>query len=91
VLRKHSLLPLARGLRKPLMLVHGMQDPNVLYQDTVNVYRELLDWGKESLVELFLDPDGAHAMGGVVKPAGWHRKYEAFWIRHLAPHPVSPR
>lgn len=83
VLRKYSLLPLAKGLKKPLMLVHGMQDPNVLYQDTVNVYRELLDSGKESLVELFLDPDGVHAMGGVVKPAGWHRKYEAFWLRTL--------
>lgn len=83
VLRKYSLLPLAKGLKKPLMLVHGMQDPNVLYQDTVNVYRELLDSGKESLVELFLDPDGAHALGGVVKPAGWHRKYESFWLRHL--------
>ena len=83
VLRKYSLLPLAKGLKKPLMLVHGMQDPNVLYQDTVNVYRELLDSGKESLVELFLDPDGIHAMGGVVKPAGWHRKYEAFWLRNL--------
>lgn len=83
VLRKHSLLPLAKGLRKPLLLVHGMQDPNVLYQDTVNVYRELLDAGKDALVELYLDPDGAHAMGGVVKPAGWHRKYEAFWLRTL--------
>jgi dipeptidyl aminopeptidase/acylaminoacyl peptidase len=82
-LRKFSLLPLARGLKKPLLLVHGMQDPNVLYQDTVNVYRELLDSGKESLVELFLDPDGVHALGGVVKPAGWHRKYEAFWLRNL--------
>ena len=82
-LRKYSLLPLARGLKKPLLLVHGMQDPNVLYQDTVNVYRELLDSGKESLVELFLDPDGEHALGGAVKPAGWHRKYEAFWLRHL--------
>lgn len=91
VLRKYSLLPLAKGLRKPLLLVHGMQDPNVLYQDTVNVYRELLDAGKESLVELFLDPDGEHAMGGVVKPAGWHRKYEAFWLRTLAPRPVPSR
>lgn len=90
-LRKFSLLPLARGLKKPLLLVHGMQDPNVLYQDTVNVYRELLDSGKESLVELFLDPDGAHALGGVVKPAGWHRKYEAFWLRTLAPRPGAPR
>jgi dipeptidyl aminopeptidase/acylaminoacyl peptidase len=91
VLRKYSLLPLAKGLKHPLMLVHGMQDPNVLFQDTVNVYRELLDSGKESLVELFLDPDGVHALGGVVKPAGWHRKYEAFWIRTLAPRTVEPR
>lgn len=82
-LRKFSLLPLAKGLKHPLMLVHGMQDPNVLYQDTVNVYRALLDSGKESLVELFLDPDGEHGLGGTVKPAGWHRKYEAFWVRNL--------
>jgi dipeptidyl aminopeptidase/acylaminoacyl peptidase len=82
-LRKYSLLPLARNLKKPLLLVHGMQDPNVLYQDTVNVYRELLTSGKESLVELFLDPDGVHALGGAVQPAGWHRKYEAFWLRNL--------
>ena len=83
VLRKYSLLPMARNLKKPLLLVHGMLDPNVLYQDTVNVYRELLTSGKESLVELFLDPDGEHAMGGSVKPVGWHRKYEAFWLRNL--------
>ena len=83
VLRKYSLLPLARQLKKPLLLVHGMQDPNVLYQDTVNVYRALLESGKEGLVELFLDPDGEHGLGGAVKPAGWHRKYEAFWLAHL--------
>jgi len=83
VLRKYSLLPLARQLKHPLLLVHGMQDPNVLYQDTVNVYRELLDAGKDALVELYLDPDGVHGLGGTVKPAGLHRKYEAFWLQHL--------
>jgi len=83
VLRQYSLLPLARQLKKPLLLVHGMQDPNVLYQDTVNVYRALLESGKEGLVELFLDPDGVHALGGAVKPVGQHRKYEAFWLHHL--------
>ncbi|OWQ47720.1 hypothetical protein CDL60_09980 [Roseateles noduli] len=83
VLRKYSLLPLAKNLKKPLMLVHGMQDPNVLYQDTVNVYRALLESGKEGLVELFLDPDGEHALGGAVKAVGWHRKYEQFWLRNL--------
>ncbi|MBW8847703.1 MAG: hypothetical protein JF607_22305 [Burkholderiales bacterium] len=60
-----------------------MQDPNVLYQDTVNVYRELLDSGKEALVDLFLDPEGVHALGGAVKPVGLHRRYEAFWLQHL--------
>ncbi|MDN3922482.1 prolyl oligopeptidase family serine peptidase [Roseateles violae] len=82
-LRKYSLLPLARHLKKPLLLVHGMQDPNVLYQDTVNVYRALLESGKDALVDLYLDPDGEHAMGGTVKPVGLHRKYEAFWLQHL--------
>lgn len=82
-LRKYSLLPLAKGLKKPLLLVHGMQDPNVLYQDTVNVYRTLLESGKDSLVELFLDPDGLHGLGGVVQPVALHRRYEAFWLQHL--------
>lgn len=41
-----------------------MADPNVLYQDTVNVYRALLESGKESLVDLFLDPEGQHSLGG---------------------------
>jgi dipeptidyl aminopeptidase/acylaminoacyl peptidase len=65
------------------MLVHGMLDPNVLYQDTVNVYRALLENGKESLVDLFLDPDGEHGMGGAIKPKAWHKKYESFFLQHL--------
>ena len=82
-LRRFSLLPLTSGLKKPLMLVHGMQDPNVLYQDTVNVYRALLENGKEQLVDLFLDPDGEHGMGGAVKAKAWHKKYETFFVQHL--------
>ena len=82
-LRRFSLLPLTAGLKKPLMLVHGMQDPNVLYQDTVNVYRALLENGKEELVELFLAPDGEHGLGGTVKPLAWHKKYERFFVDHL--------
>lgn len=55
----------------------------MLYQDTVNVYRELLTRGKESRVELFLDPDGVHALGGAVQAVGRHRKYEVFWLSNL--------
>jgi dipeptidyl-peptidase 4 len=82
-LEKFSLLPLAKNLEDELLLVHGMEDPNVLYQDTVRVYRELLKAGKETLVELFLDPTGGHGLGGDVKRINRARKYEEFLLRHL--------
>ena len=82
-LEKFSLLPLAKNLKAKLLLAHGMEDSNVLYQDTVRVYRELLKAGKEALVELFLDPTGGHGMGGDVKRINRFRKYEEFLVRNL--------
>lgn len=84
-LEKYSLLKLAKNLEGKLMLVHGMEDSNVLYQDTVRVYRELLKAGKETLVELFLDPTGGHGLGGDVKRLNRARKYEDFLVRNLGP------
>ena len=82
-LAKYSLLPLAKKLEGHLLLVHGMEDSNVLYQDTVRVYRELLKADKETLVELFLDPTGGHGLGGDVTTLRRYRKYEEFLVRHL--------
>jgi len=82
-LKQYSLLPLAKQLEGKLLLVHGMEDSNVLYQDTVRVYAELLEAGKEALVELFLDPTGGHGLGGHVKRVGRARKYEEFLLRTL--------
>jgi dipeptidyl-peptidase-4 len=82
-LRKFSLLPLAKNLKHPLLLVHGMEDPNVLYQDTVHVYKALLEAGKETLVELFLDPEGSHGLGGIVFDKARYKKFEEFFLRHL--------
>jgi dipeptidyl aminopeptidase/acylaminoacyl peptidase len=91
-LGKFSLLPLAKNLKARLLLVHGMEDPNVLYQDTVRVYRELLKAGKETLVELFLDPTGGHHLGGDVKMLALKRKYEEFLVRVLGEgEPVMPK
>ena len=81
--KKYSLLPLSKNLKAKLLLVHGMEDSNVLYQDTVRVYRELIKAGKETLVELFLDPTGGHGLGGDVKRLGKYRKYEEFLVRTL--------
>jgi dipeptidyl-peptidase 4 len=82
-LKEFSLLPLAKKLKGHLLLVHGMEDSNVLYQDTIRVYRELLKAGKETLVELFLDPTGGHGLGGDVKTLSRYRKYESFLLRTL--------
>jgi dipeptidyl aminopeptidase/acylaminoacyl peptidase len=90
-LEKYSLLPLAKNLKGKLLLVHGMEDSNVLYQDTVRVYRELLKAKKQNLVELFVDPTGGHGLGGDVKSFGRFSKYEDFLLRTIGPYvPPAP-
>jgi dipeptidyl aminopeptidase/acylaminoacyl peptidase len=74
---------LAKKLKGKLLLVHGMEDTNVLFQDTVAIYRELLKAGKEAHVELFLDPTGGHGLGGDVKRLNRMRKYEEFLLRTI--------
>jgi dipeptidyl-peptidase-4 len=82
-LRRFSLLPLAGNLKGKLLLVHGMQDDNVLLNDTIEVYRSLLRAGKVAQVELFLDPTGGHGLHGDVTPLVKYTKYEEFLLRHL--------
>ena len=81
--KKYSLIPLAKNLKSQLLLVHGMSDSNVLFQDTVKVYQALLKADKETLVELFLDPSGGHGLGGDIKAIHKYRKYESFLMRVL--------
>ncbi len=82
-LQAYSLLPVAKNLTGQLLLVHGVEDANVLYQDTIRVYRELLQAGKEAQVELFIDPTGGHGLGGDVKTINRYRKYESFLLRTI--------
>jgi dipeptidyl aminopeptidase/acylaminoacyl peptidase len=79
----YSLLPLAKNLKGRLLLVHGMEDDNVLFQDTVQIYRVLLQAGKETLVDLLLDPTGDHGLNGDVSYLSRFRKYEQFLLRTL--------
>jgi len=82
-LKEFSLLPLAKNLKGHLLLVHGVEDSITLYQDTVRIYSELLKAGKETLVELFIDPTGGHNLGGDVKICQLFRKYEQFLLRTI--------
>lgn len=90
-LKEFSLLPLAKNLKGRLLLVHGMEDDNVLYQDTVRVYRELLKAGKETQVELFLDPTGGHGLGGDVNTLSRYRKYEQFLLQTIGPYKADTK
>ncbi|MBX3115068.1 MAG: S9 family peptidase [Fimbriimonadaceae bacterium] len=79
---KFSLTHLAKNLTHPLLLLHGIEDTNVLFQDTIHVYRKLLQAGKGPLVELALDPTGGHGMGGDMNTRDRHAIYLAFILKH---------
>lgn len=85
-LDKFSLTHLAKNLKAPLLLLHGMEDTNVLAQDTIKVYRELLKAGKGPLVELVLDPTGGHGLGGDIRTRDRMLIYESFIQRRWGPY-----
>ena len=80
-LDRYSLTKLAPALRAPLLLLHGLEDTNVLAQDTIKVYRELLKAGKGPLVELVVDPTGGHGLGGDIDTRRRHEIYAGFLER----------
>lgn len=81
-LDKYSLTKLAKNLKGSLMLLHGMEDTNVLAQDTIHVYQALLKAGKGPQVELVLDPTGAHGLGGDIKTRDRYAIYAGYLERH---------
>jgi len=86
VLDEYSLTRVAKNLEGPLMLLHGVEDTNVLFQDTMHVYRKLLQAGKGPLVELVIDPTGGHGLGGDIKTKDRYQIYEAFLMKHWGPY-----
>jgi dipeptidyl aminopeptidase/acylaminoacyl peptidase len=81
--RQASLLRVVGGLKGKLLLVHGLEDDNVLAQDTIRVYSALLQAGKVRQVELFLDPHGGHGLRGDVWEGDRYAKYEQFLLQAL--------
>lgn len=81
--QKFSLLPLAKNLKGRLMLLHGIEDTNVLFQDTVKVYQALVKAGKGQQVELVLDTTGDHHMNGDMKYNDIFWFFEDFLMRTL--------
>jgi dipeptidyl aminopeptidase/acylaminoacyl peptidase len=81
---RSSPIELAAGLARPLLICSGMQDDNVLFQDTVRLAQRLIELGKEDW-ELAIYPIEAH---GFVEPASWldeYRRIFKLFRAHLLP------
>ncbi len=51
--------------------------------------RALLESGKEALVDLFVDLEGTHGLGGAVQRKGQYKKFESFFVKNLGPVPAA--
>lgn len=61
----------AHGLEDPLLIIHGMVDDNVVYQDTVRLAQRLIELGKENW-EVAAYPVEPHAF---VRSSSWLDAY----------------
>ncbi len=70
--RQSSPIYYAEGLRDPLVILHGMVDTNVLFQDVVRLTQRLIELGKEDW-ELAVYPVEDHAF---LRPSSWTDEYK---------------
>ncbi|MBI4535783.1 MAG: S9 family peptidase, partial [Ignavibacteriae bacterium] len=81
--RRSSPLTFADSLTKPLLILHGMVDDNVFFQDAVQLVEKLQKGGKR--FEMMMYPSEAHAF---TQPESWYDEYRRiaeFFDRHLQP------
>ncbi len=70
--RKSSPIYYAEGLKKPLLMCHGMVDVNVHFQDIVRLTQRLIELKKENW-ELAVYPVEDHAF---TEPSSWMDEYK---------------
>jgi dipeptidyl-peptidase 4 len=82
---RSSLLPLAAGLRRPLLLVHGLADDNVHPRHTLRLSDALLAAGRDH--ELLLLPGVTHMVWQPEVIGKLLHAHARFFRRWLAPRP----
>lgn len=78
-----NLLARAALLQRPLLLIHGTADDNVLFENTLRLTQALQQEGK--LFDLMVYPGHAHGVVGRRPKLHLHRVLDAFFDRHLQP------
>jgi dipeptidyl aminopeptidase/acylaminoacyl peptidase len=72
---RSSPIEFAAGLRKPLLICHGMVDDNVFFQDSVRLVQRLIELEKEN-VEIAPFPVESHAC---TRPSSWLDEYRRIY------------
>lgn len=81
--RRSSPITYADQLRRPLLILHGMVDDNVHFQDSVQLVEKLIELGKTEYFEVMFYPKESHAF---IRPESWADEYERilrFFDQHL--------
>lgn len=79
---RSSPIEFAAGLAKPLLVCHGMQDDNVLFQDTVRLTQRLIELKKENWETAFY-PVESHAFKESVSWLDEYRRIFGIFERYL--------
>ena len=80
-----SVFPYLDNLNSPLLLIHGMADDNVVFENSTRLYAELQKKGKH--FEMMTYPGERHGIRGEELQTHLMRTRMAFLNRHLKPEP----
>ncbi|WP_196141082.1 prolyl oligopeptidase family serine peptidase [Aliikangiella sp. G2MR2-5] len=69
---RSSPIEFAEGLRKPLLIAHGMVDDNVFFKDSVRLVQRLIELEKTPYFETAIYPVEPH---GFKQPSSWLDEY----------------
>ena len=89
--RRSSPITYADQLRRPLLILHGMVDDNVHFQDSVQLVQKLIELGKTDYFDVMFYPKENHTF---TRPESWTDEYERilrFFDQHLKTAPGDRR
>ncbi|HEY0546092.1 MAG TPA: S9 family peptidase [Pyrinomonadaceae bacterium] len=81
--KRSSPITYAEKLSRPLLILHGMVDDNVHFQDSAQLIDKLIKLGKSEYFEVMFYPNENHSF---TKPESWTDEYERilrFFEQHL--------
>jgi dipeptidyl-peptidase-4 len=81
--RAGNLVPRAAQLRRPLLVMHGTADDNVLFEHTLRLVEALEDEGRLFSVEIY--PGKAHGISGRKSQLHVYKTMDAFFAANLRP------